>query len=189
MEATGRVCYKASSKGFKAAQRIACLPTHTERATMEQHSRPLRVMVVDDSKTIRHTAETFLEQAGCEVVTAVDGFDALARLADHHPKVVFIDVMMPRLDGYQTCQLIKQNARFSGTSVIMLSSREGLFDRARARAVGADRFLTKPFDRASLLAAIQAEVPGFEPVPTVPFTRAPIIQTNEDQHGSNPDHR
>jgi twitching motility two-component system response regulator PilG len=175
--------------GGKAYNAPGCLPTHTERATMEQHSRPLRVMVVDDSKTIRHTAETFLEQAGCEVVTAVDGFDALTRLTDHYPKVVFIDVMMPRLDGYQTCQLIKQNARFVGTSVIMLSSREGLFDRARARAVGADRFLTKPFDRASLLAAIQAEVSEFVPAPPPPLNRAPFIQTNEDQHGSNPDHR
>jgi twitching motility two-component system response regulator PilG len=152
---------------------------------MEQHPRALKVMVVDDSKTIRHTAETLLGQAGCEVVTAVDGFDALAQLADHQPRVVFIDVMMPRLDGYQACQLIKQNARFSGTSVIMLSSREGLFDRARARAVGADRFLTKPFDRASLLAAIRAEVPGFQPLP---LAGAPTLQRNEDQHGSNPDH-
>lgn len=137
---------------------------------MEQHSRTysrnLKVMVVDDSKTIRHTAETLLDQVGCEVVTAVDGFDALAQLADHAPRIVFIDVMMPRLDGYQACQLIKQNPRFSGTSVIMLSSREGLFDRARARAVGADRFLTKPFDRASLLEAIRAEVPEFQPLPT-----------------------
>lgn len=137
---------------------------------MEQHSRTysrnLKVMVVDDSKTIRHTAETLLEQVGCEVITAVDGFDALAQLADHAPRIVFIDVMMPRLDGYQACQLIKQNPRFSGTSVIMLSSREGLFDRARARAVGADRFLTKPFDRASLLEAIHAQVPEFQPLPT-----------------------
>jgi twitching motility two-component system response regulator PilG len=131
---------------------------------MEQQSPTLKVMVVDDSKTIRHTAETLLLQMGCEVIAAVDGFDALARLADHQPRVVFIDVMMPRLDGYQACQLIKQNARFAGTSVIMLSSREGLFDRARARAVGADRFLTKPFDRAALLDAIQAQVPGFQPL-------------------------
>lgn len=131
---------------------------------MEQHSPTLKVLVVDDSKTIRHTAETLLQQVGCQVIVAVDGFDALVQLVDHRPDVVFIDVMMPRLDGYQTCQLIKQNARFAGTSVIMLSSREGLFDRARARAVGADRFLTKPFDRAALLEAIQAQVPGFQPL-------------------------
>lgn len=142
---------------------------------MEQHSQALKVMVVDDSRTIRHTAETLLQQAGCEVITAVDGFDALARLADHQPRVVFIDVVMPRLDGYQACQLIKQNARFSGTSVIMLSSRDGLFDRARARAVGADRFLTKPFDRASLLAAIHAQVPEFQPAPPSPAPGAPNL--------------
>lgn len=114
----------------------------------------LKVMVIDDSNTIRRSAEIFLAQAGCEVVLAEDGFDALVKIADHHPDVIFVDIMMPRLDGYQTCALIKKNPRLSPTPVIMLSSRDGLFDRARGRMAGSDEYLTKPFTKDSLLRAV-----------------------------------
>ena len=115
----------------------------------------LKVMVIDDSKTIRRTAETLLTKAGCEVYTAIDGFEALALIADHHPDVIFVDIMMPRLDGYQTCALIKHNDAFSSIPVIMLSSKDGLFDRARGRIVGSEQYLTKPFTKEELLGAIR----------------------------------
>ncbi len=121
----------------------------------EQDMTGLKVMVIDDSKTIRRTAETLLKKEGCEVITATDGFEALAKIADHHPDVIFIDIMMPRLDGYQTCALIKNNSSFRGTPVIMLSSKDGLFDRARGRIVGSEQYLTKPFTRDELLGAIR----------------------------------
>jgi twitching motility two-component system response regulator PilG len=127
-------------------------------ATMEQNFSGLKVMVIDDSKTIRRTAETLLQKEGCEVFTAEDGFDALAKIADHKPDIVFIDVMMPRLDGYQTCALIKNNSEFKRTPVIMLSSKDGLFDKAKGRIVGSDQYLTKPFSRNELLGAIQQHV-------------------------------
>lgn len=111
-------------------------------------------MVIDDSNTIRRSAEIFLVQVGCQVLLAEDGFDALAKIADHQPDVIFCDIMMPRLDGYQTCALIKKNQRFSGTPVVMLSSKDGLFDRARGRMVGSDQYLTKPFTKDSLLQAV-----------------------------------
>jgi twitching motility two-component system response regulator PilG len=130
-------------------------------ADMEQHATALKVMVIDDSKTIRRTAETLLKNAGCDVITAVDGFDALAKIADHHPRIIFVDIMMPRLDGYQTCALVKNNRAFKSTPVIMLSSRDGLFDKAKGRIVGCDQFLTKPFSKDELLNAIKAHVPGF----------------------------
>ena len=114
----------------------------------------LKVMVIDDSNTIRRSAEIFLAQAGCQVVLAEDGFDALAKIADHRPDVIFVDIMMPRLDGYQTCALIKKNARLTKTPVVMLSSKDGLFDRARGRMVGSDEYLTKPFTKDSLLRAV-----------------------------------
>ncbi|MCP5279063.1 MAG: response regulator [Thiobacillus sp.] len=114
-----------------------------------------KVMVIDDSNTIRRSAEIFLVQAGCEVILAEDGFDALAKITDHHPEVVFVDIMMPRLDGYQTCALIKKNPRFRDTPVIMLSSKDGLFDRARGRLVGSDEYLTKPFSKDGLLDAVR----------------------------------
>jgi twitching motility two-component system response regulator PilG len=114
----------------------------------------LRVMVIDDSKTIRRTAETLLKKEGCDVLTAVDGFEALAKISDQKPSIIFVDIMMPRLDGYQTCALIKNNAQFRGTPVIMLSSKDGLFDKARGRIVGAEQYLTKPFTRDELLGAI-----------------------------------
>ena len=116
--------------------------------------RDVKVMVIDDSNTIRRSAEIFLVQAGCQVVLAEDGFDALAKIADHQPKVIFCDIMMPRLDGYQTCSLIKKNPRFKSTPVIMLSSKDGLFDRARGRMVGSDQYLTKPFSKDSLLQTV-----------------------------------
>ena len=113
-----------------------------------------RVMVIDDSNTIRRSAEIFLKAAGCEVILAEDGFDALAKIADLLPQVIFVDIMMPRLDGYQTCALIKRNAKFKSTPVIMLSSKDGLFDRARGRMAGSDQYLTKPFTQDSLIDAV-----------------------------------
>jgi len=116
----------------------------------------IKVMVIDDSNTIRKTAEIFLRQAGAQVVLAEDGFDALAKINDHQPNVVFCDILMPRLDGYQTCALIKKNAKFAATPVIMLSSKDGLFDRARGRMVGSDEYLTKPFTKDGLLKTVAA---------------------------------
>ena len=125
---------------------------------MENSFAGLKAMVIDDSKTIRRTAETLLKKVGCEVVTAVDGFDALAKIADNKPDIIFVDIMMPRLDGYQTCALIKNNKEFHDTPVIMLSSKDGLFDKAKGRIVGSDQYLTKPFSRDELLGAIRAHV-------------------------------
>ena len=118
-----------------------------------------RVMVIDDSNTIRRSAEIFLLKAGCEVILAEDGFDALAKIADHQPEVIFVDIMMPRLDGYQTCALIKKNPRLRESPVIMLSSKDGLFDRARGRLVGSDEYLTKPFTKDTLLEAVRRHRP------------------------------
>ena len=118
----------------------------------------LRVMVIDDSKTIRRTAETLLKREGAEVVTATDGFEALAKIADQRPQIIFVDIMMPRLDGYQTCALIKNNQVFKHTPVIMLSSKDGLFHKARGRIVGSEQYLTKPFTREELLDAIRKHV-------------------------------
>ena len=118
----------------------------------------LKVMVIDDSKTIRRTAETLLKNVGCEVITATDGFEALSKIADHSPDVIFVDIMMPRLDGYQTTALIKHNKKFKNTPVIMLSSKDGLFDRARGRIVGSEEYLTKPFTKEDLLGAIKRHV-------------------------------
>ena len=120
----------------------------------ESNLNGLRVMVIDDSKTIRRTAETLLKKEGCEVVTATDGFEALAKIADHQPQIIFVDIMMPRLDGYQTCSLIKHNKVYKSIPVIMLSSKDGLFDRARGRMVGSEQYLTKPFTKDSLLKAV-----------------------------------
>ena len=126
---------------------------------MEENFESLKVMVIDDSKTIKRTAETLLKKVGCNVITAVDGFDALAKIADNHPDIIFVDIMMPRLDGYQTCALIKNNSAFRATPVIMLSSKDGLFDKAKGRIVGSDQYLTKPFSKEELLGAIRAHVP------------------------------
>jgi twitching motility two-component system response regulator PilG len=122
---------------------------------MQLEMNGLKVMVVDDSKTIRRTAETLLKKEGCDVITASDGFEALAMVVDSTPDIIFLDIMMPRLDGYQTCALIKHNQLFRKTPVIMLSSKDGLFDRARGRVVGSEQYLTKPFTRDELLGAIR----------------------------------
>lgn len=115
----------------------------------------LRVLLVDDSATIRRSAENMLSSEGCDVVTAENGFEALAKIARHKPELIFVDIMMPRLDGYQTCAIIKNNSEFRSTPVIMLTSKDGLFDKARGRIVGSDLYLTKPFTRDELLGAVQ----------------------------------
>ncbi len=114
-----------------------------------------RVLVIDDSNTIRRSAEIFLRQGGYEVLLAEDGFDALSKVNDHDPDLIFCDILMPRLDGYQTCAIIKRNPRFSAVPVIMLSSKDGLFDKARGRMVGSDDYLTKPFTKDQLLLAVE----------------------------------
>ncbi|MDO9032663.1 MULTISPECIES: response regulator [Hydrogenophaga] len=115
----------------------------------------LKVLVVDDSNTIRRSAEIFLKQGGHEVLLAEDGFDALAKINDYQPDLVFCDILMPRLDGYQTCAIIKRNARFASIPVVMLSSKDGVFDKARGRMVGSQEYLTKPFTKDQLLQAVQ----------------------------------
>jgi twitching motility two-component system response regulator PilG len=117
-------------------------------------SKALKVMVIDDSKTIRKTAESLLTKQGYRVFTAVDGFDALSKIAEHEPDIIFIDILMPRLDGYQTCALIKHNQKFKDTPVVMLSSKDGIFDKAKGRIVGSQQYLTKPFTQDDLLGAI-----------------------------------
>ncbi|TAK86509.1 MAG: response regulator [Betaproteobacteria bacterium] len=129
----------------------------------EAQAGPIKVLVIDDSNTIRRSAELFLRQAGFEVILAEDGFDALAKISDHHPRVIFVDIMMPRLDGYQTCALIKQNPQLKSTPVIMLSSKDGVFDRARGRLAGSDRYLTKPFTKEGLIQAVQETVNSSQP--------------------------
>jgi len=115
-----------------------------------------KVLVIDDSNTIRRSAEIFLRQGGHEVVLAEDGFDALAKVNDHDPELIFCDILMPRLDGYQTCAIIKRNPRFAHVPVIMLSSKDGLFDKARGRMVGSEDYLTKPFTKEQLLRAVES---------------------------------
>ena len=117
--------------------------------------RGRKVMVIDDSNTIRRSAEIFLVQAGCQVILAQDGFEALAKINDHEPSIIFCDILMPRLDGYQTCALIKRSPRFHETPIVMLSSKDGLFDRARGRMVGSVEYLTKPFTKDSLLSVVR----------------------------------
>jgi len=117
--------------------------------------KKLRILVVDDSATIRRSAETMLANEGCEVITAENGFEALSKITRHHPDLIFVDIMMPRLDGYQTCAIIKNNAEFRETPVVMLTSKDGLFDMARGRVVGSDQYLTKPFTREELLGAVK----------------------------------
>ena len=135
---------------------------NTESQPAQGAAQPInlnvKVMVIDDSKTIRRSAETLLKKAGCEVVTAIDGFEALAKITEHKPDIIFVDIMMPRLDGYQTCALIKNNQTFKGTPVIMLSSKDSIFDRARGRIVGSEKYLTKPFSKEDLINAITTHV-------------------------------
>ncbi|MEM7304219.1 MAG: response regulator [Pseudomonadota bacterium] len=125
---------------------------HVEQNT--DASSSIKVMIIDDSKTIRKSAETLLSKEGCNVLTAEDGFEALALIAKHKPDIIFVDIMMPRLDGYQTCTLIKNNRQFRDTPVIMLTSKDSIFDKARGRIVGSEEYLTKPFTRDDLLQAI-----------------------------------
>ncbi|MCA1779542.1 MAG: response regulator [Xanthomonadaceae bacterium] len=120
----------------------------------------LKILIIDDSRTIRKSAETMLSREGCEVLTAEDGFEALAVIHQSHPDLIFVDIMMPRLDGYQTCAIIKNNDQFRATPVIMLTSKDGLFDKARGRIVGSDHYLTKPFTRDELLNAVRETVPA-----------------------------
>ena len=122
---------------------------------MSTQDTVLKVLVVDDSNTIRRSAEIFLKQGGHEVLLAEDGFDALAKVNDYQPNLIFCDILMPRLDGYQTCAIIKRNAKFSGVPVVMLSSKDGVFDKARGRMAGAQDYLTKPFSKEQLLQAVQ----------------------------------
>ena len=124
----------------------------------EEELQGVKVLVIDDSKTIRRSAENLLSKEGCSVITATDGFDALAKIADSRPEIIFVDIMMPRLDGYQTCALIKNNTEFKTTPVVMLSSKDGLFDKAKGRIVGSDRYITKPFSKEELLGTIRTLV-------------------------------
>ena len=116
---------------------------------------PIKVLVIDDSNTIRRSAEIFLKQGGHQVVLAEDGFDAMSKVNDSQPDIIFCDILMPRLEGYQTCAIIKRNARFANVPIIMLSSKDGLFDKARGRMVGAEDYLTKPFTKDQLLQAVR----------------------------------
>ena len=122
---------------------------------MSTSGSTFKVLVIDDSNTIRRSAEIFLKQGGHEVVLAEDGFDALAKVNDFDPHLIFCDILMPRLDGYQTSAIIKRNARFSSTPIIMLSSKDGVFDKARGRMVGCEEYLTKPFTKDQLLQAVK----------------------------------
>lgn len=131
------------------------LSTEEEGTESTAASKKLRVLVIDDSATIRRSAETMLANEGCEVFTAENGFEALSKITRHHPDLIFVDIMMPRLDGYQTCAIIKNNAEFRDTPVVMLTSKDGLFDMARGRVVGSDQYLTKPFTREELLGAVK----------------------------------
>jgi twitching motility two-component system response regulator PilG len=123
--------------------------------TVSIHSSGLKVLVIDDSNTIRRSAEIFLKQGGHDVLLAEDGFDALSKVNDYEPDLIFCDILMPRLDGYQTCAIIKRNARFSDVPIVMLSSKDGVFDKARGRRVGSQDYLTKPFTKDQLLQTVQ----------------------------------
>ena len=125
---------------------------------MYKEQKVMRVLIIDDSQTIRRTAHTLLTKERHHVVTAVDGFDALAKIPDVRPEIIFVDIMMPRLDGYQTCALIKNNSKFKTIPVVMLSSKDGLFDRAKGRIVGSDQYITKPFSKEELLGSIETLV-------------------------------
>ena len=122
---------------------------------MSTAASSVRVLVIDDSNTIRRSAEIFLKQGGHDVMLAEDGFDALAKVNDYQPQLIFCDILMPRLDGYQTCAIIKRNAKYAGVPVVMLSSKDGVFDKARGRMVGAQDYLTKPFTKDQLLQAVR----------------------------------
>ncbi|NCN88512.1 MAG: response regulator [Gallionella sp.] len=129
---------------------------------MNNNLSGIRVLLIDDSNTIRRSGEIFLSQAGAKVVLAEDGFDGLSKVVDHKPDVIFVDVMMPRLDGYQTCALIKNHRDFKNVPVVMLTSKDTLFDRARGKLVGSDQYLTKPFNKKSLIEAVIAHTQRYE---------------------------
>jgi twitching motility two-component system response regulator PilG len=131
------------------------LNSNTDNIETASEAKKLRILIVDDSATIRRSAETMLANEGCEVITAENGFEALSKITRHHPDLIFVDIMMPRLDGYQTCAIIKNNTEFRETPVVMLTSKDGLFDMARGRVVGSDQYLTKPFTREELLGAVK----------------------------------
>ena len=133
-------------------------PAPGDESTATDNESVTKIMVIDDSKTIRRTAETLLRNEGFEVIVATDGFEALSMIADHRPSLIFLDIMMPRLDGYQTCALIKNNSEFKATPVVMLSSKDGLFDKAKGRIVGSDQYITKPFSKEELLGTIKTLV-------------------------------
>ena len=150
----------------------ADVPTKGEAASGAPPLAATKVLVIDDSNTIRRSAEIFLKQGGYVVLLAEDGFDALAKINDHSPELIFCDILMPRLDGYQTCAIIKRNPRFAHVPVIMLSSKDGLFDKARGRMVGSQDYLTKPFTKEQLLRAVQQFRPdqGGGNAPAAPAT-------------------
>ena len=131
------------------------LETLEDNRQSSARSKDLVVLVVDDSATIRRSAETMLANEGYTVISAENGFEALSKITRHRPDLIFVDIMMPRLDGYQTCAIIKNNTEFSDTPVVMLTSKDGLFDKARGRVVGSDQYLTKPFTREELLGAVK----------------------------------
>lgn len=131
------------------------LNTEADKSENTDGPKKIRILVIDDSATIRRSAESMLANQGYEVITAENGFEALSKITRHHPDLIFVDIMMPRLDGYQTCAIIKNNAEFRDTPVIMLTSKDGLFDMARGRIVGSDQYLTKPFTREELLGAVK----------------------------------
>ena len=133
----------------------------------EAETAGLKVLVIDDSNTIRRSAEIFLKQGGYEVLLAEDGFDALSKVNDHDPDLIFCDILMPRLDGYQTCAIIKRNVKFAGVPIIMLSSKDGLFDKARGRMVGSEDYLTKPFTKDQLLPRCSSTAVPLEQDPRV----------------------
>jgi len=132
--------------------------SEAEAVSAEVPVSGIKVMIVDDSMTIRRTAETLLKREGFDVITAEDGFEALSKIVDCHPDIIFLDIMMPRLDGYQTCAVIKNNTAFRNTPVVMLSSKDSIFDRARGSLVGSEQYVTKPFTREELLEAIEDHV-------------------------------
>jgi twitching motility two-component system response regulator PilG len=136
------------------------LETTADSAESTADTKKTRILVVDDSATIRRSAETMLAKEGCEVITAENGFEALSKITRYRPDLIFIDIMMPRLDGYQTCAIIKNNAEFRNIPVVMLTSKDGLFDMARGRVVGSDQYLTKPFTREELLGAVKQHAAG-----------------------------
>ena len=134
------------------------LDTTTDNTESTAEAKKLRILVIDDSATIRRSAETMLANECCEVITAENGFEALSKITRHHPNLIFVDIMMPRLDGDQTCAIIKNNSEFRSTPVVMLTSKDGLFDKAKGRIVGSDQYLTKPFSKSELIGAIEAHI-------------------------------